>query len=124
MEPTKEEYDKIISRIENHMNYNDLYREMSQYEKNEIIQQKVEKHFTTFLNNKEQSVINEIIVRNFKENHEYSGEGILQNGNRLCWEIQIVVSYYNNNISKSHMEKWYDQEYLNEFANIIKSKKL
>jgi len=84
----------------------------------------VDKNFIEFLNNAEKNRIKELIINNFKENHGYSGTGNLPTGNLLSWEIQVVVSHYNKFISKEYMEKWYSQEYYNQLASIIKSKKL
>ena len=112
MDYTQEEYDEIFEFVESSMKYNEhLYSNM-------------DKHFIEFLNNAEKHAIEELIINNFKENYGYSGTGNLPTKNLLCWEIQIVVSHYNKFISKEHMEKWYTQEYYNQLASIIKSKKL
>ena len=125
MDPTQEEYDKMFSFFETRMNnYSHLYSNMDKDEKQQFINAKVQNHFTLFLNNAEQHVIEELIIQNFKENHGYSGTDELPNGNLLCWEIQVVVSHYNKFISNDHMKKWYSQEYYNQLASIIKSKKL
>jgi hypothetical protein len=125
MEYTQEEYDEMVSSIEERMNYYaDRYSNMDKDEKQQFIKQRVDKHFIEFLNNAEQQAIEELIIANFKENHRYSGTGNLPSGNLLGWEIQIVVSHYNKFICKEHMEEWYTQEYYNQLASIIKSKKL
>lgn len=125
MDPTQQEYDEMFSFFETRMNYNShLYSNMNKDEKQHFINGKVQNHFTLFLNKAEENAIEQLIIENFKENHGYSGIDKLPTGNLLCWEIQIVVSHYNKFISRDHMEKWYSQEYYNQLASIIKSKKL
>jgi hypothetical protein len=125
MDYTQEEYDEIFKFVESSMKYNEhLYSNMDKDDKQQFIKEKVDKHFIEFLNNAEKHAIEELIINNFKENHGYSGTEKLPTENLLCWEIQIVVSHYNKFISKEHMEKWYSQEYYNQLASIIKSKKL
>ena len=125
MDYTQEEYDEIFEFVESSMKYNEhLYSNMDKDDKQKFIKEKVDKHFIEFLNNAEKHAIEELIINNFKENHGYSGTGNLPTKNLLCWEIQIVVSHYNKFISKEHLEKWYTQEYYNQLASIIKSKKL
>ena len=125
MDPTQEEYDEMFSFFETRVNnYSHVYSNMNKDEKQDFINQQVEKHFTLFLNNAEKNAIEQLIIENFKENHGYSGTDELPNGYLLCWEIQIVVSHYNKFISKEHMKKWYSQEYYNQLASIIKCKKL
>jgi hypothetical protein len=125
MEPTQEEYDEMSLFIEERMDrYNDIYSNMNKDQKQQIIKEKVDKHFCQFLNNAEKHAIEELIIENFKENHGYSGTGNLPTGNLLSWEIQVVVSHYNRFISKEHMEKWYSQKYYNQLASTIRYKKL
>jgi len=122
---TQREYYNMIAYYERYMNYHtDRYFNMDKAKKRDILLKKVEKHFYQFLNNAEKDDITRLIINNFKENHGYSGTGKLPNEHLLCWEIQVVVSHYNKFISKEHMEKWYSQEYYNQLASIIKSKKL
>jgi hypothetical protein len=118
MEPTKEEYNKIYKRtLDRFRNRNEVYTD-------ESIEQIVNKHFSNFLNKSEQQAIEEVIIQNFKENNGYT-DGLLPNGNRLCWEIQIIAcKWADTDVRKNHMEKWYTQYYTNQIANIIKSKRL
>jgi hypothetical protein len=117
METTKEEYQAMYQRIDQLMQYTE--------NKHEFITTQVEKHFAEFLNKAEQDAITTLIIQNYKENHGYSGDGILPNGNLLCWEIQVIAcNWSDKTIIKSHMDKWYTPEYCTQIANIIKTKKL
>jgi hypothetical protein len=118
MEPTKEEYNHMYQKIEEHMRFKN-----KEYTK-ETIDQLVDKHFSIFLNEAEQQAIIEIIIKNFKENHGYTEGELLPNGNRICWEIQIIACNSMKNINKPHIEKWYTQDYCSQIANIIQSKRL
>lgn len=134
MEPTQEEFDKMFLFFEQRMCYKYLYENMNSQQKKEFINQEVLKHFTLFLNQSEQNAIKELILNNFKENHGYkddidnidhnNNKYVLPTGYLMCWEIQVVVSHFNKFISKDHMNTWYSQEYYNQLASIIKSKKL
>ena len=124
MEYTQEEYDEIFEFVQSSIKYHPHLSNMDNDKKQQYIKQAVDKHFIEFLNNAEKRAIEKLIINNFKKNHGYSGTGNLPTGNLLCWEIQIVVSHYNKFRSKEHMEKWYTQEYYNQLASIIKSKKL
>ena len=118
MKPTKEEYNHMSQKIEERMRF-----KKENYTK-ESIEQLVDKHFSIFLNEAEQQAIIEIIIKNFKENHGYMEDKVLPNGNRICWEIQIIACEPMKNNNKSHMEKWYTQDYCSQIANIIQSKRL
>jgi hypothetical protein len=118
MEPTQEEYNDMYQNIEKRMRFKN-----EQYTR-EMIELLVDKHFSIFLNKAEQQAIEELIIENFKENHGYREGQTLPNGNRMCWEIQIIACESMKNINKSHMEKWYTQDYCSQIENIIKSKRL
>ena len=127
MKPTTEEYNKMYKKIEGRMRFKN-----EEYTK-ETIDQLVDEHFSIFLNEAEQQAIIEIIIKNFKENHGYTeDQPLLPNGNRICWEIQIIDCDSSTsapfggmkNINKDHMKKWYTQDYCSQIANIIKSKRL
>jgi hypothetical protein len=118
MKPTKEEYDYMYKKMEEHMHFkNEKYTK-------ELIDQLVDEHFSIFLNKAEQQAIIEIIIKNFKENHGYTKGKVLPNGNQICWEIQIIACNDFKNVNKTHMEKWYTQQYCSQITNIIQSKRL
>ena len=118
METTKEEYATMYNRIKNRMEYTNSTLE-------DDISQLVDKHFSIFLNNAEESAIVELILQNFKENHGYTGEGKLPNGNLLCWEIQIIAcDFSDKSIRENHFKKWYSPTYYTQIMKIIGSKKL
>lgn len=119
METTKEEYDKVYTRIKDRMEY------INSTLDHEYITQLVDKHFSIFLNKAEESAIIEIIIQNFKENHGYTGEGQLPNSNLLCWEIQIIAcDFSDKTIREKHFNKWYSPKYYTQILKIIGSKKL
>ena len=135
MEPTQQEYSEVVKRIKTRMEfYNDIYSKMDEDRKQQHVREITEKHFREFLNNSEKKKIAELILKNFKENHGYidnvdnidhnNNKYVLPTGYLMCWEIQVVVSHFNKFISKEHMNTWYSQEYYNQLAGIIKSKKL
>lgn len=120
METTKEEYAVMYNRIKNRMEYTN-----SIITDEEHITQLVDKHFSIFLNDAEESAIVELILQNFKENHGYTGEGKLPNGNLLCWEIQVIAcDFSNKTIRENHFARWYSPKYCIQIINIIGSKKL
>jgi len=135
MEVTQEEYDKIAKKFESKMEYyNHFYKDMDENRKQQMIRENVYKHFTEFLTNAEKNKIKEVIRQNFAENHGYNDnaaddnndkeKSFLPTGHLINGEIQVVVSHFNKFFDKEHMEKWYSQEYYNQLASIIKSKKL
>ena len=119
METTKEEYAAMYNRIKNRMEY------MNSTTDDEHITQLVDKHFSIFLNDAEESAIVELILQNFKENHGYTGEGKLPNGNLLCWEIQVIAcDFSDKSIRENHFNRWYSPNYYTQILKIIGSKKL